>query len=179
MEYLNQLESTWLFWIQDNLRNDVLDVIMPIVSKINNAGMIAILTVILLLLWKKTRDTGIVALISLLLEFLLVNVFLKPTVMRTRPFVVNEALQLLGDFPTDYSFPSGHTGCAFAVAFVCLFGLPRKYGIFAIVMASMIAFSRLYNVAHYPTDVLAGIMIAFGTTLIARFVADRFLKKNI
>ncbi|MBQ7943841.1 MAG: phosphatase PAP2 family protein [Lachnospiraceae bacterium] len=175
MEVLNQVEAGWLFWIQENLRNDVLDAIMPLVSKVNNAGMLAILTVVILLLWKKTRETGIIAFVSLFLEYILVNVSLKPIVMRTRPFVVNEALQLLGDYPTDYSFPSGHTGCAFAVAFVCLLCLPKRYGVLAIVVAALIAFSRLYNAAHYPTDVLAAIVIAFITALIAKCTVGRVL----
>lgn len=176
MEGLNQLEAGWLFWIQENLRNDVLDAIMPIVSKVNNSGMLAILTVAILLLWKKTRKTGLIAFISLFLEFVLVNLCLKPIVMRTRPFVVNEALQLLGEYPTDYSFPSGHTGCAFAVAFVCLWCMPRRYGVLSIVIATLIAFSRLYNAAHYPTDVIAAVVIAFITALFAKFIVGKVLK---
>lgn len=167
MEALNQLEAGWLLWIQDNLRNEVCDVLMPFISEINNSGLISILTVIMLLLFKQTRRTGVVAFISLLTEFVVVNIILKPSVMRTRPFLVNEALQLLGDLPTDYSFPSGHTGSAFAVAFVCMFCLRRRYSVVAMTIASLIAFSRLYNAAHYPTDVLGALLIALATSWIA------------
>ncbi len=178
MEVLNQLEAGWLLWIQENLRTEVLDAVMPMISKVNNSGMLAILTVIVLVLWKRTRETGWIAFVSLLIEFILVNVCLKPLVMRTRPFVVNEALELLGDYPTDYSFPSGHTGCAFAVAFVCLMCLPRKYGIGAMVVAALIAFSRLYNAAHYPTDVVAAIFVSLLTALFAKYTIGRWFDKK-
>ncbi|MBE5875493.1 MAG: phosphatase PAP2 family protein [Lachnospiraceae bacterium] len=179
MEGLNQLEAGWLLWIQENLRTEILDGVMPLVSKVNNSGILAIVAVIILIIWKKTRGIGVVAFVSLALEFLAVNVWLKPMIMRTRPFVVNEALCLLGDYPTDYSFPSGHTGCAFAVAFVCLMCLPRRYGISAIVVAALIAFSRLYNAAHYPTDVLAAVIIALITALLAKLSVGRWtLNRN-
>lgn len=178
MESLNQMEASWLLWIQENLRTELLDVVMPAISKVNNSGFLAILVVIVLVLWKKTRVTGCVAFVSLLLEFLVVNVWLKPVVMRTRPFIVNSALELLGDYPTDFSFPSGHTGCAFAVAFVCLMYLPRKGGMVAIITATLIAFSRLYNVAHYPTDVLGATLIAFVTALIAKYTIGKWVNKK-
>lgn len=178
MESLNQIEAGWLLWMQENIRIDVLDWIMPWVSEANNSGLLACLVVVLMLLWKRTRGTGAVAFFSLGLEFLIVNIWLKPTVMRTRPYVVNEALRLLGDYPSDYSFPSGHTGCAFAVAFVCLWCLPRKYGVTAIVAAALIAFSRLYNAAHYPTDVLAAILIALITALVAKYTVGRWTLKK-
>ena len=43
-----------------------------------------------------------------------------------------------------------------SVLFLCL---PRRFGIPALVTAALISFSRLYVGAHYPTDVLGGILI--------------------
>lgn len=167
MENWNLMESNVLLWIQNNLRNPALDVVMPYVSWLNNAGMLAIITVCVLLLMKKYRNVGIAAMSSLFAEFLLVNVLIKPLVCRTRPFYVNEALQYLGTLPTDYSFPSGHTGAAFAVATVMLLCMPKKCGIPAIFLATLIAFSRLYNGVHYPTDVLGALLIGVLTSVCA------------
>ena len=47
----------------------------------------------------------------------------------------------------------------------------KKYGIIAIILASLIAFSRLYVGVHYPTDVLVGILSG---TCIAFFVIYMF-----
>lgn len=167
MESLNWLESNMLVWIQENLRISALDTIMPYVSKLNNAGVLAIATVGGLLLIKKYRNVGITAFCSLFTEFVLVNILLKQIVCRTRPFYVNEALRYLGTLPKDFSFPSGHTGSSFAVATVMLMCMPKKYGVTAIIVASLIAFSRLYNGVHYPTDVLSALVIGVLTGICA------------
>lgn len=179
MDTLNVFEADLLFCIQSNLRTDGLNRIMPYVSKINNAGLLAITMVVVLLIWKTYRAVGITAFTSLLSEFLLVNVLIKPIVARPRPYVVNEALVVLGTVPTDYSFPSGHTASAFAVASVMLLCMPRRYGIPAVVIAVMIALSRLYNAAHYPTDVLAGMLIGSVVGVLAvKLVYARFKNKK-
>lgn len=160
MENLNYAESQILIWIQEHLRLSGMNGCMVAASAINNMGMIAIVTVAVLLLVKRYRNVGITAFFSLAIEYFIVNICIKNLVARPRPYVVNEALQLLGARPGDYSFPSGHTGSAFAVAFVIFLCMPKKCGVSAIVVASVIALSRLYNGAHYPTDVLAAWMIA-------------------
>lgn len=175
MNTLNVFEADLLFWIQSNLRTDGLNRIMPYVSKINNAGLLAITMVVVLLIWKTYRTVGITAFTSLLSDFFLVNVLIKPIVARPRPYVVNEALVVLGTVPRDYSFPSGHTASAFAVASVMFLCIPRRYGIPAVVIAAIIALSRLYNAAHYPTDVLAGMLIGSVVGILAvKLVYARF-----
>ena len=106
MENLNQAEAGILLWIQENLRTEWLDHIMPYVSKINDHGILAIIGVIVLLLWTRYRKVGITAFGSLAVEFTIVNLLIKPNVQRTRPFYVLEDLHLLGSLPTDFSFPS-------------------------------------------------------------------------
>ncbi|MBQ3164376.1 MAG: phosphatase PAP2 family protein [Lachnospiraceae bacterium] len=167
MESLNQIEAWVLIWVQDTIRTELLDKIMIFLSAINNAGLIAILTVLLLLIWSRYRQVGIAAVASLATEFILVNVFLKNVVQRIRPYIVKEELTLLGDMPGDYSFPSGHTGSAFAVAIVIYLCMPRKYGIPALLLATLIAISRIYNGAHYPTDVFGAVMVATVTGVLA------------
>ena len=106
MENLNQAEAGILLWIQENLRTEWLDHIMPYVSKINDHGILAIIGVIVLLLWGRYRKVGITAFGSLAVEFIIVNLLIKPNVQRTRPFYVLEDLHLLGSLPTDFSFRS-------------------------------------------------------------------------
>lgn len=180
MNTLNILEADLLLWVQNNFRTEVLNPLMYCASEINNSGMLAIAMVVVLLVWKRYRSVGITACISLVSEFLLVSVLIKRIVARLRPYVVNEALTILGSVPTDYSFPSGHTASAFAVSTVMLLCMPKRYGIPAVVIAALIAFSRLYNAAHYPTDVLVGMLIGSVTGVLAvKLIYRRFRDKKI
>lgn len=172
MEGLNLLESNILLWIQENLRTDALDFLMPYVSAVNNAGLLSILTVILLIALTKYRKVGITAFFSLAAEAVIVNLFLKNWIARVRPYAVNETLLLIGHMPRDFSFPSGHTGAAFAVASVVFLcrkdgGIPKGAAYFAVIAAFLIAVSRLYNAAHYPTDVLCGMLIGIFTGVLS------------
>ena len=106
---------------------------------------------------KKNRLCGSFVLIF---GVIVTNLLLKNIVARPRPFAEIEALIPLIAKPTDFSFPSGHTTASFAVALVMLRMLPKKIGIPAVVLAALVAFSRLYLGVHYPTDVLAGFVVA-------------------
>lgn len=178
MEGLNQAEAQVLVWIQENIRTEVFDWIMPFLSEINNAGFLAVITVLVLLIWRRYRCVGITAAVSLVTEFVFVNVLLKNLLHRTRPYVENEDLILLGDQPGDFSFPSGHTGSAFAVAIVMFLCMPKRYGVPAVIVASLIALSRIYNAAHYPTDVLGAVLVAAFTGMMSyKLVYPRISKR--
>jgi undecaprenyl-diphosphatase len=78
------------------------------------------------------------------------------------------------------SFPSGHATTAGAVAMIVLLFAPR-FGLFGILFALWIAVSRLFVGAHYPSDVVAGLMVgAVFTWIYARsFARKRMLFKFI
>ena len=117
--------------------------------------------------FKSLRKAGILMGISLLLEFLLNNLIIKNLFARIRPYEVIDGLILLVGKAPDYSFPSGHTGSAFALAVVIFMVMDRKYGIIALVLASLMGFSRLYVGIHYPSDVLGGVILGVVTSVIA------------
>ena len=131
----------------------------------------------LFLLFKKTRKVGITAGVSLALEAILINLTIKKLVGRTRPYVVNEAIEYITKRPSDNSFPSGHTGCVFAVASVLFFMMPKKVGIPAMVIASLVGISRLYVGVHYPTDIIGGFIIGMFTGFIAKLIVEKISVK--
>ena len=166
LQSIQQLDGEILLLIQRYLRMDMLTPFMKSVTFLGNGGWFWILCAVVLLAVPKTRKTGYAAVLSLIFGVIVTNLLLKNIVARPRPFAEIEALIPLIAKPTDFSFPSGHTTASFAVALVMLRMLPKKIGIPAVVLAALVAFSRLYLGVHYPTDVLAGFVIALvGSTL--------------
>lgn len=123
----------------------------------------------------KTRKVGILVSVALLLDVLTCNVILKPLIARTRPYDVNTAVELLIRAPRDYSFPSGHTAASFAAAAALWFADKKKLAIPALVLAVLIAFSRMYFYVHYPTDVLGGAILG----MVCGWLSYKLLSKKM
>lgn len=174
LQSVQNLDGEILLQIQQHLRTDMLTPFMKIVTFLGNGGWFWILCAVVLLAIPKTRKTGYAAVLSLIFGVIVTNLLLKNIVARPRPFAEIEALIPLIAKPTDFSFPSGHTTASFAVALVMLRMLPKKIGIPAVVLAALVAFSRLYLGVHYPTDVLAGFVVALvGSSLAVRGVRTK------
>jgi len=148
---------------------------MPWITWLGNSGFIWIAIGIYFVLQKKYRTIGMSILISLVLCGLIGNLWLKPMIGRLRPSDVNLEAILLIARPMDYSFPSGHTLASFAAA-TAIFLNNRRFGLWAYILATLIAFSRLYLYVHYPTDILAGIILGLGIGFTAIFLHNMFQK---
>lgn len=142
----------------NKLKTPFLDFWMPKITMLGNGGVAWIVLAIILLCFPKTRKYGQTLAVALLLVLLLGNCLLKPLIARPRPFMLRPEIALLIPPPTDFSFPSGHTYAGIAVATV-LWHHNRKWGIIALVPALLIAFTRLYLMVHFPTDILGGIIL--------------------
>lgn len=81
------------------------------------------------------------------------NLVVKKVVRRERPRALESPTSLSGRI--SYSFPSAHATSSFAVATVAG-RIDRRAQKPTLVMASAIAYSRVYLGRHYPTDVVAG-----------------------
>ena len=165
------IELKILDWFQ-TLHTPVLDKFMTSVTKLGNAGIFWIILTVLFLLIPKMRKTGVVMAAALIIDLLLCNVLLKNFVARTRPYDVNTGIQLLVAKLRDYSFPSGHTAASFASVAALYLAGEKKLWKPALVLACLIAVSRLYLYVHYPTDVLGGVVIG----IIAGYLGYRLVK---
>lgn len=114
-----------------------------------------------LLLSKKKREAGMYTLASITLAWL-VQYLLKIWIARPRPTV--DPLQLLIEMPTSYSFPSGHAMVAFSAAATIWTFMP-KWGAGALLLALLIAVSRVYLHVHFVSDVVFGAFIGIGISL--------------
>lgn len=171
LEAIQNIDFAILDAIQ-GIRISALDAVMEFITCLGDAGMIWIAAALVLLFIKKYRPCGAAAAAGLVMGLLVGNVVLKNLIARERPCWINEAVQLLIENPHDYSFPSGHTLSGFVVAIV-IFRHDKRLGIPALVLASLIAFSRLYLYVHFPTDILGGILLA----LLLAIAADVLVKK--
>lgn len=166
-ESLMNFENSILLFFQDNVRNPILNALLIPFTLSNNAGIMCFVIIAIFLYFKKLRKVGILMSISLILEFVLNNLIIKNWVARIRPYEAIEGLKLIVGKATDYSFPSGHTGSAFALAVVVLMVMKRKYGIIALILAFLMGLSRLYVGIHYPSDVLGGLVLGVITSVLS------------
>lgn len=177
LNLLSSLDDNILLFFQEVIRNPVLTPILRVITTLGNGGAIWIVLTILMLLLPKTRRVGFMTSLSLIGTLLVNNLFLKNVVNRTRPYEVIEGLTYLVRTPMDSSFPSGHSACSFAVACIIFRRLPKKYGVPALILAIVIALSRLYVGVHYPSDVLfgtiSGIAISYGAEALAERIMER------
>ena len=151
-------------------RTDALDRFFVTLTKaVGSYGQLWLAVAVVLLIFKKTRRTGVAVLISYAAVFLLGQLLLKNVITRPRPCQIDQTFALLIDRPTSSSFPSTHTAWAFGAA-TAIFMEYKKAGAAALLAALLIAYSRLYLFVHFPTDVFFG--LAMGAALGA--AADRF-----
>lgn len=174
MLFLSTGELAILDFVQEHLRCEFLDWLLPKITLLANAGIFWILLTIFLLCFRRCRTWGVEMAFALLACLLLGNLLLKPWIARVRPYDVNTTVQLLLKPPTDYSFPSGHTYSSFAAATVLMFH-KKSWGLAALALAALIAFSRIYLYIHYPTDVLAGLIMGVLLGCAAHFAVQKWL----
>ena len=170
-----------LDWIAANLWCPVLDVAMPIITLLGDAGIFWIAVSVLFMITKKYRKTGIGMMLALMMGLLVCNIWLKPTVARMRPYDFQmqyflKEIPLLAGVMHDFSFPSGHTIASFEAAVVILLN-NKKLGIAAMILACLIAFSRLYLYVHYPTDVICSVILGTVFAFLGNFLAGKIMGK--
>ena len=185
LEMFRELLNSWavsfdlpiLDWIQANMANPFLDFIMPWITILGDAGIFWMICAGVLAITKKYRRIGFGMAIAMALGLLVCNVTLKPLVARIRPYDFQETLgvtiNLLIEKQHDFSFPSGHTIASFEACTVILLG-SRKLGIPATLLAILIAFSRMYLYVHYPTDVIASVILGTIFGIIGYLVSQNF-----
>ena len=161
LDIINNLDLNILHFIRDNFSNSIMDEIMIFITKLGDKGFIWILIGLILIAQKKYRKIGFILLIALLITSIIGEGILKNIVQRARAFITYPDIKIIINPPVSFSFPSGHTASSFAAAVVLGYYFKKISHIFYL-LAILIAFSRLYLFVHYPSDILAGILL--GTT---------------
>ena len=165
-----------LAWIAEHLHTAFGDAVMPVVTLLGDAGIFWIALAVVLLFIPKYRKVGLGMGAALVIGLLVCNVAMKPLFGRIRPYDYLAEKGILVDLlisaQHDFSFPSGHTIASFEAATVLMIH-DRKLGIPALILASIIAFSRLYLYVHYPTDVIASVILGIGIAFLGNFLVQK------
>ncbi len=145
-----------------------------VVSVFGEGGGFFLVLAALLLLFKKTRRFGVGILLAIGVGALFTNVIIKNAVARQRPFTREEYkdfwLFVSGKRQGEYSFPSGHvTVTMTTMTFIFLQG-NKKWSWVGFLAVLLMAFSRVYLVIHYTTDVIGGTIVGGITGTIAFFL---------
>lgn len=160
-----------LYWIQ-GLHGDLMNNFFLVLTKIaGDYGHLWLILGALFCIFPKTRKCGFAVLLGYALVYVLGQFVLKDLIARPRPCHIDTAVELLLKRPSSYSCPSTHSAWAFAAATAVLLN-HKKTGIAVLVVALLIAFSRLWLFVHFPTDVLAGMALG----VLCGFAADRTVK---
>ena len=93
--------------------------------------------------------------IAILISQCISHVYYHP-----RTFVMEVGRTLIYHAPNG-SFPSDHMLIFSSIAFSYLFSAQRKLGIFLLIMAWLVAWSRVYLGVHFPLDMLGAFLLAF------------------
>jgi len=158
----------------------------PLTSYVRSSQFLFVgLVAILFLLAGRNRYLGARAAVAALGSCglaLAVGQVVAGAVDRPRPYLAHPgALHLYVSRSTDPSFPSDHATAAFAIA-VAIFLRNRRWGIAALIMASVLAAGRIFVGAHYPSDVIAGAALGSAAALFLRLtpigpILDRIADK--
>ena len=159
------------------LRTPLLDNFFKYFTFLGNGGWFFIVMGLILLINKKTRKTGLRVIVALLFCLFVGNLFLKPLIARPRPYWVKD-VDILVKHLKDYSFPSGHSYAASAFA-ASLWYENKKWSAFWFALAILMGISRLYLFVHYPTDVLAGLILGIVFAILANKIVNHFYKGEV
>jgi membrane-associated phospholipid phosphatase len=151
-----------------------LDRFMGFSTQLGN--MLAAFIFALLLFLLNYRRLALEIVFGILTLWLLVEM-IKTLSDRERPFFTLDKTRVIGRREKGDSFPSGHTAQTFFLMTLIIHGFQLGMGesIALYAVAALVGFTRIYVGAHYPRDVMAGIVLGSVWGILATLVDPYWL----
>lgn len=177
-EFLYNIDVQAFYFINKTLANPVTDFLMPFITELNHWKIFYAIMFLYLLIGggRRGRIVAFSLLILVAASDQLSSNLIKDLVQRIRPCNVLPDVRLLVGCTQSYSFPSSHAVNNFAGA-VFLSHFYPKFRISFYIGAFLMAVSRVFVGVHYPSDVLAGIIIGITVGVVFVFIWDSINKK--
>jgi membrane-associated phospholipid phosphatase len=169
-----------LNWLNHHLIPHSVPVLRIISFTTTYISIAVVLMVLIISLVKRSKSIRkeFFLLVSVLILVAIVSQGLKIFVYRARPFITYPFIEKLSEGGGS-SFPSGHTMEAFAMAAALLLLFSKKKIVIPVYLwAMMMAYSRMALGVHYPSDVLAGILIGTFIGWIVPWIFSRYNSKG-
>jgi membrane-associated phospholipid phosphatase len=171
-------EDTKVFLQVNKYHFALLDQFMILVTQFGRELVWPITIVVLFIFGGDTGKRAAIIMALVMITLIPIGILSKEIVARPRPFIPNTEVILAAD--SQYAYPSGHSMIVAAGATVALAELYRNssarmkaVAIALALEASVVCFSRIYVGAHYPLDVLGGILLGGGMSLLFLSQATR------
>ena len=150
----------------------VLTPLMKLITLLGEKGLLLILAAIVMMLFSRTRKTGVCIFGAIACGAIITNFILKDWVARPRPFETLDPFRqwwlAIGAPAEDgFSFPSGHVTAAMAGLTALCLTRGKKWIVPSVIWVLLMGISRNYLMAHYPSDVLFAVLIGLVAALIA------------
>lgn len=170
VKFLNHLGLPWI------------DPITIFISSNTILGILGIIITAYFLIWDKKngKRIAVAAAIAIGLHFLISEGFFKYIfpdfgLFRVRPYLAHPGEIIpLGKLNTNSSFPSSHMAYVLSLLTVYVYYY-RKFWPSGLAFALFMAYARIHNGMHYPTDVLAGAILGFVYGMLGIYIVN---KKN-
>lgn len=146
------------------------------ISLLGEKGAVFFVLAFILMLFPKTRRSGVCIFGAVCCGALFTNFILKDIIARPRPMLANEQYRAWWQFVGEprelgYSFPSGHATAAAAAMTALVFSEGKQYLSVSIPFVTLMCASRNYLMVHYPSDVLAGTVVGIFSAMAAFIIA--------
>lgn len=161
----------------EGIRTEFLNKIFEFVTMFGEETLLIVFVCIIYFVFNKTLARRIFFITAASLG---VNGIVKNFAKVHRPFANGEITCVRPDTATGYSFPSGHTQCA--TTWTTAFAVHLKkwwMTIIAVVLTIAVGFSRMYLGAHYPSDVIVGMILGLIFAIGGNIAYDKIENKNI